>query len=247
MSDIQWEKVVVDGVEKEIMVTLRPSLQQKKMRPKIPVQEALKKKEHAVKNYVKRPMVLDEVVLDEYGKPDTDLLTVTQMRMIGKFRKHHGVVSRACREAIVSRDTFYRWMQENKIFSHLIDRARNENVDYVENKLWDRIERGDAWAIQMYLKANHPAYSDKLQINIKQMTPSWMEKLKGPKKKQEYVPSVNRVAGLEKYIDRVERDRSGSGTGILPAPLSTAGARVGEPVPGSGLAPAGGEEYAGGK
>lgn len=170
------------------------------------------------KVYPKRPrlahqLTVEEVVFDEKGRPDTSLLTQVQMRMLSKFRASHGVVSRACMAAGVSRDTFYRWQTENKIFAHLIDRAKQENNDYVENKLWDRLERGEPWAIQMYMRANHPSYSDKLQVNVKQLTPSWYNKRQEaigkpiirPVEKEIPKVSLQAMRRLEEKLDRINK------------------------------------------
>jgi hypothetical protein len=122
------------------------------------------------------------------------------MRAVAAYRRSHGVISVAAKTSDISRDTFYRWMEENAVFRYMVERAKDENIDFVENKLWERIERGDPWAIQMYLRANHPAYGEKMQLNVKQMSPSWMEKLDG-KKPKVFKPRANQAAALERAID----------------------------------------------
>ncbi len=109
-------------------------------------------------------------------------------------------------------------MNENKVFAHLSERARQESGDVVENKLWERIDRGDPWAIQFWLKHNHPAYAEKLQVSVKALTPSWATKMKIPT-----APiSPKAVMGLENHIKAEIKKEAKETKSELDAALGTA-------------------------
>lgn len=125
----------------------------------------------------------EQVVLNPDGTIDTMALSQSQMRFISKYIKSNGIVSYACKLARISRDTYYRWLAENKTFEALIQRANEEPLDLVRLKLWEQIQKGNINAITLYLRAHDKAYSDRsLQISGKlELSPSWYEDMK-PKK-----------------------------------------------------------------
>ena len=190
----------------------------------LPKEETVKKKlPPMVKRYEKKrskeQLKVETLVLDDNEKPDTSKLTDRQMKAVSGFRKYRGNITLATKYAGCSRDTFYRWMNENKVFAHLAERARQESGDTVENKLWERIDRGDPWAIQFWLKHNHPAYAEKLQVQVKALTPSWATKMKLPAK----APlKPYEVMGLERQIGKVIKDQDKKTKSELDAALGTA-------------------------
>jgi hypothetical protein len=132
---------------------------------------------------IEKSAVVQELAFTKTGKLDKSLLTNSQLRMIREFRKRP-IVSDACRAAIVSRDTHYRWLKENKIYNELIERAKEEGNDLAKGKLWDRVERGDLNSIKYYLEHNDPAYANNLNISVRTMSPSWYERQVGPSPKK---------------------------------------------------------------
>lgn len=122
----------------------------------------------------------DRVVLNADGTFDTSVLSQSQMRFISKYIKSNGIISYACKLAKISRDTFYRWMAENKTFEALIQRANEEPLDVVRLKLWEQIQKGNINAITLYLRAHDKAYSERVSISGKlELSPSWYEDMKG--------------------------------------------------------------------
>lgn len=126
----------------------------------------------------------DKILVKEDGSYDTSVLSQNQMRFISKYIKANGIISYACKLAKISRDTFYRWMAENKTFEALIQRANEEPLDVVRLKLWEQINKGNINAITLYLRAHDKAYSERVNISGKlELSPSWYEDMK-PKVKQ---------------------------------------------------------------
>ena len=185
-----WKKEIINGEEREVLVP-QSEVQ------KLTTASTSPAKPKYIKKRAPEPTKVETLVVDEDGKLDTSKLTDRQFRAISGFRKNRGNITLACKYAGCSRDTFYRWMNENKIFAHLVERARAESGDVVENKLWDRIDRGDPWAIQFWLKHNHPAYAEKLQLSVKAMTPSWASKMKLTKTGL----SPKQLDGLQRKMD----------------------------------------------
>lgn len=188
--------------------------------PYLPKEKTALKALKPRKKYEKKRAIVqlqvDTLVLNKDGRPDTSKLTDRQMMAISGFRKYRGNVTLACKHSGCSRDTFYRWMNENKVFAHLAERAKAESGDVVENMLWERIDRGDPWAIQFWLKHNHPNYADKLAVTVKALTPSWANKMKIPTK----APlNPKQIMGIEHTIKAKEERNEKKNKEILDATL----------------------------
>src|ERR1043165_1919221 len=80
-----------------------------------------------------------------------------------------GTVSHAAQAAGVSRNTAYRWRQDDHEFACLWDEAHSTAVDAVESVLYQKALSGDTIAMIFYLKAHRPIYRDRLNIDIKQL------------------------------------------------------------------------------
>src|ERR1043165_3784240 len=80
-----------------------------------------------------------------------------------------GTVSHAAQAAGVSRNTAYRWRQDDHEFACLWDEAHSTAVDAVESVLYQKALNGDTIAMIFYLKAHRPIYRDKLNIDLKQV------------------------------------------------------------------------------
>lgn len=63
-----------------------------------------------------------------------------------------GIVSTACKTANISRQTFYRWMQEDEVFKAMVESMQEYTLDFVESHLLKRIKEGSDAAIIFYMK-----------------------------------------------------------------------------------------------
>jgi hypothetical protein len=148
---------------------------------------------------------IQELVFNKQGKLDKTLLTSSQLRMIKAFRSRP-IVSDACREVKVSRDTHYRWLKENKIYFELIERAKDEGNDTAKSRLWDRVTRGDLNGIKYYLEHNDPAYAQNLNV-VHSMSPSWYERQQGPTIQHAHIEVPGKDQHwLDKAIDRGDKE-----------------------------------------
>ena len=102
-----------------------------------------------------------------------------------------GTVSHAAAQAAgVSRNTAYRWRQEDQEFARLWDEAHENAVDAVESVLYQSALRGNIVAIIFYLKAHRPIYRDKLNIDLKQVQSEIEEKIAQLRQRGDMPPLV---------------------------------------------------------
>lgn len=81
----------------------------------------------------------------------------------------HGTVFHAAQAAGVSRNTVYRWRQEDFEFAEAWSDAHENAVDAVENTIYQQAVEGNTLAAIFYLKAHRPIYRDRLNIDIEQV------------------------------------------------------------------------------
>ena len=80
-----------------------------------------------------------------------------------------GTVSHAALAAGVSRNTTYRWRQDDREFAACWDEAHEKAVDAVESSLYQKAVSGDTVCMIFYLKAHRPINRDRMNIDLKQM------------------------------------------------------------------------------
>jgi len=79
--------------------------------------------------------------------------------------KEMPIIMAACKRAGISRDTYYRWRQEDKVFRRESGDALNQGIESVsdmsEGQMIKLINEGKMPAIALWLKNNHPRYGSK--------------------------------------------------------------------------------------
>ena len=81
----------------------------------------------------------------------------------------HGTVRHAAQAAGVSRNTVYRWRQEDFEFAEAWSEAHENAAGVVENVIYEQAVGGNTLAAFFYLKAHRPKYRDRLNVNIEQV------------------------------------------------------------------------------
>lgn len=89
--------------------------------------------------------------LDDF-KPKTLKKEHQQAALINALRSTLGVVSTACNLSGIARTTFYTWYREDPEFRAAYDDMKNEALDFVESKMFERIRQNSDVLIQFYLK-----------------------------------------------------------------------------------------------
>ena len=92
---------------------------------------------------------------------------VKKAKVIQELIRFKGIVNPACLAAGIDRSTFYWWMKEDSEFADLVDDVNEMAIDFVESKLLELIDSGNANATFFYLKnkGKHRGYSDSIDVN----------------------------------------------------------------------------------
>lgn len=72
--------------------------------------------------------------------------------LIKAMELSHCIVTDACRTVGISRKTYYDYYKNDEEFKDAIDEIENTALDFVEGKLYEKIESGDTTSIIFYLK-----------------------------------------------------------------------------------------------
>jgi hypothetical protein len=79
-------------------------------------------------------------------------------------------VQMVCDKIGISRNTVYRWKEEDADFSSMFEKALQESTsvvnDIAEGHLLKKINNGDFKPITFWLKHRHPEYKNKSNIHI---------------------------------------------------------------------------------
>lgn len=61
-------------------------------------------------------------------------------KVLEELEKQNGIVSTACNNTGTPRSTFYKWCNDDPEFKALVDDIQEVAIDYVESKLFEKIE-----------------------------------------------------------------------------------------------------------
>jgi len=91
--------------------------------------------------------------------------------LLSALEKSMGIVTPACKEAGLSRNTFYEYYKNDPEFKEKVDALNEYQLDFVENQLFKKIKDGSEKSIHFYMryKAKSRGYKESLNIdaNIK--------------------------------------------------------------------------------
>lgn len=106
-------------------------------------------------------------------------LDMQKKQLLEALEKSLGIVTTACKEVDISRQTFYNWYNSDEDFKKSVDDLHNVALDFAENALLTRIKEKSDTAIIFYLKTqgkkrgyiekteiDHTSGGEKLQITI---------------------------------------------------------------------------------
>lgn len=77
---------------------------------------------------------------------------ITKKAMLEALESSLGVVTSACKNVGISRETHYRWLREDEDYKKAVDDLSNVALDYAESKLHSQIKKENPTAIIFYLK-----------------------------------------------------------------------------------------------
>lgn len=91
----------------------------------------------------------------------------SKKRMLRALKKHKGLVVTAANAVGISKSTHYAWYHADEAYKEAVDKVMDLEIEYVECKLGDLIEDGNASAIQFYLKNKSKDFQPTIQVDAK--------------------------------------------------------------------------------
>lgn len=95
-------------------------------------------------------------------------MTKEQSDFLIALEKAIGITQAALENTGVSRPKFLLWYNTNEEFANRVNQIQDKQIDFVESKLLERINKGDTTAITFYLKTKgkERGYTDKAQNEV---------------------------------------------------------------------------------
>jgi len=94
-----------------------------------------------------------------------------ESKFIEELERVH-IISLACKNVGLSRQTVYRWMRHDPKFRKKVDDAIKMGIesvnDLAESKVVGAIDKGDPWAVKLWLMNRHKDYKPKRPISEQQ-------------------------------------------------------------------------------
>lgn len=82
------------------------------------------------------------------------------------FTQSRGIIAPACRAVSMTRQLYYKWLEDDPAFAETVEAIRQEQIDTVESALLNKIEDGDTTAVIFYLKTKgkERGYSERTEL-----------------------------------------------------------------------------------
>jgi hypothetical protein len=82
------------------------------------------------------------------------------------LEKHLGIVTTACKEVGLSRDTFYHYYNNDPEFKEKVDLVNEYTLDFTETQLLKKIKEGSERSILFYMryKGKKRGYTDSIDL-----------------------------------------------------------------------------------
>jgi flagellar hook protein FlgE len=92
---------------------------------------------------------------------------IKKKAMIEALTKSLGIVTNACKDVEISRQTHYRWMQEDEDYKKAVEDVADIAIDFAESALHKQIKENDTTATIFYLKTKGKkrGYVEKIELD----------------------------------------------------------------------------------
>jgi hypothetical protein len=86
--------------------------------------------------------------------------------LLAALEKHLGIITSACKEVGLSRDTFYQYYNNDSEFKEKVDLINEYTLDFTETQLLKKIKEGSERSILFYMryKGKKRGYTDSVDI-----------------------------------------------------------------------------------
>lgn len=100
-------------------------------------------------------------------KPKLTKTDISKRAMLVALEKSLGIVTTACKQVDIARQTHYEWMQEDENYRIAVEAVAELVIDFVESKFQQQIAKGDTTACIFYLKtkAKKRGYIERTEID----------------------------------------------------------------------------------
>ena len=94
---------------------------------------------------------------------------ILKKAMIQALEKHLNIVSSACKEVGINRDTHYDWLKKDKEYKRKVKEIESVALDFAESALHQQIKKGNPLSTMFYLKcrAKKRGYIEQQDFKIK--------------------------------------------------------------------------------
>lgn len=95
-------------------------------------------------------------------------LSEKKQRFLKLYDESAMSISAACDKLNIHRQTYYYWRRTDPVFAMLAKDVREAKIDWVQTKLFEKIEKGDITAIIFFLKCQGQSrgYIDKPRLHL---------------------------------------------------------------------------------
>lgn len=70
---------------------------------------------------------------------DVDRIDNTKKELINMLKHFNGIISSACEAVGISRQTYYNYLADDKVFAEQVEEINEASIDHVESKLMEKI------------------------------------------------------------------------------------------------------------
>jgi hypothetical protein len=104
-------------------------------------------------------------------------MKASKIQLLDAISKSKGIVSSICNNLNISRQAFYKRLENDEELATALQNVRDEILDFTESKLFDLIYEGNSHAIFFYLKTigKHRGYVEKQEFDTFQKTVNIIE------------------------------------------------------------------------
>lgn len=82
----------------------------------------------------------------------SDKTDIKKKQILEALEKSLGIVTTACKQVGIHRDTYYEWLKKDKEFKKKVKELENVALDFAESQLHKQIAKGNPLSTMFYLK-----------------------------------------------------------------------------------------------
>ena len=82
----------------------------------------------------------------------SDKTDIKKKQILEALEKSLGIVTTACKQVGINRDTYYEWLKKDKEFKKKVKDLENVALDFAESQLHKQIAKGNPLSTMFYLK-----------------------------------------------------------------------------------------------